>query len=88
MPDHGDWGLGIGIGDYEDISSECSSELLQEEDQQEIIDESNKDIKDLSVSEITRNPYISKNKAEMINFHNTHHPINELYLKMTQFQLF
>ena len=72
----------------EDISSESSSKLLQEEDQQIIIDEPNININDLSLSEITKNPSVSKNKPEMINFHNTHPPINELFMKMTPIQLF
>ena len=78
----------ISNNDDEDISSESSSELLQEEDQQEIIDESNINLKGLAVSEITLNPSISKNKPEMINFHNTHLQINELFLKMIPIQLF
>ena len=78
----------IFYNDDENISSESSSELLQEEDQQEIIDESNINIEDLSVSEITINPSISKNKPEIINFHNTHPLINDFYLKMTPIQLF
>ena len=40
----------ISNNDVEDISSESSSELLHEEDKKEIIDESNLDIKDLTLS--------------------------------------
>ena len=78
----------ISKNDEENDSSESSSELLQEENKQEITDESNINIKDLSVSEIKINQYNSENKPEKINFHNTHPPINELFLKMAPIQLF
>ena len=78
----------ISNNDVEDISSESSSELLHEEDKKEIIDESNLDIKDLTLSEITINHSICNEKLEVINFHNTDTTINELFLKMTPIQLF